>query len=335
MQHCGVVPTPIPEGPWRGRRVLVTGATGFLGAELTWQLVTRGADVVVLIRDSLPASPQRERWMSRVSAVAGAIEDQPIVERLLAEYDIESVFHLAAQSQVGVANSHPASTYETNVRGTWCVLEAVRRARPAAQVLVASSDKAYGSQPRLPYTEDMPLLGRHPYDASKACADLIAQSYARSFGLEVGVTRCGNLFGPGDVNWERIVPGTLRALIAGVRPVIRSDGTATRDYIFVEDAALAYLLLAEALASGTAEPGACFNFSNEHPLSVLDMVAALQRAVGTDLEPDIRATAANEIDHQYLSAARARSELGWRPQFSLEAALAPTVAWYRDLLAGG
>jgi len=265
----------------------------------------------------------------------GAIEDQAVVERVVSEYDVDTVFHLAAQSQIGVANANPVSTFDTNVKGTWSVLEAVRRVRPTAHVVVASSDKAYGSQPVLPYTEDMPLLGRHPYDASKACADLLAQSYAHSFALPVVVTRCGNLFGPGDVNWERLVPGTLRSLIAGARPVIRSDGTATRDYIYVEDAALAYVVLAEALASGIAQPGACFNFSNEHPLSVLDMVSELQRALGTDLEPDVRGTARNEIDHQYLSAARARAELGWKPQFSLEDALAQTVVWYRELLTSG
>lgn len=341
VQHCDVdaaSPSPPADpggtGLWAGRPVLITGATGFLGSDLTWQLVNLGADVVVLVRDALPSSPQRERWRGKVTVVDGAVEDQAAIERVVSEYAVKTVFHLAAQSQIGVANTNPTATFDTNIRGTWSVLEAVRRSGHETHVIVASSDKAYGSQPALPYTEDMPLLGRHPYDASKACADLLAQSYAHSFGVTVGVTRCGNLFGPGDVNWERLIPGTLRSLLAGQRPIIRSDGSATRDYLYVEDASLAYLRLAEGLADGSAAPGACFNFSNERPLSVLEMVGELNRAAGTAIEPDVRATARNEIDHQFLSSAKARAELGWKPRYSLQDALVPTVKWYRDLLSG-
>jgi len=317
---------------WRDRGVAVTGATGFLGTELTGQLVDLGARVVVLVRDGLPASPRRDQWWPEVASVTGSVEDRANTERMLSEYDVASVFHLAAQSQVGVANRNPASTYEANVLGTWSVLEAVRRSPNVEQVMVASSDKAYGSQPALPYTEDMPLLARNPYDVSKACADLIAQSYAHTFGAPVVVTRCGNFFGPGDINWERLVPGTIRSLLAGERPLIRSDGRSTRDYLYVEDGALAYLQLTEALSTSPELAGQAFNFSSERPLGVLDVVRLLQQAAGTDLEPDVRATATNEIDHQYLSAAKAKAVLGWQPRFTIEDALERTVAWYRDFL---
>jgi CDP-glucose 4,6-dehydratase len=262
------------------------------------------------------------------------VEDQPLVERLLGDYEVRTVVHLAAQSQVGVANRNPLATYEANVAGTWSVLEAVRRSPRVEQVVTASSDKAYGAQPQLPYDEDMPLLAVNPYDVSKACADLISTSYHRTFGVPVCVTRCGNFFGPGDQNWERLVPGTIRSLLRGERPVIRSDGTMVRDYLYVVDGALAYLRLVESMARDPAVVGEAFNFSTETPLTVLELVAALQEAAGTDLELDIRATATHEIDSQFLSAAKARKVLGWAPTVSVEAALVETVAWYRQQLAG-
>ena len=324
-----------PDGAfWRGRAVAVTGATGFLGGHLTSMLTDQGARVVVLVRDGVPQSSLGGGWAARVSAVSGPVEDQALVERMLGEYDVTTVFHLAAQTQVGVANRNPLSTYEANVRGTWALLEAVRRSPSVTQVVTASSDKAYGKQPVLPYTEDMPLLATNPYDVSKACADLVAQSYARTYGVPVVVTRCANFFGPGDTNWERLVPSTVRSVLQGERPVIRSDGTMTRDYLYVVDGALAYLQLVEAMAADPSLAGEAFNLSTERPLSVLDLVRLIQEAAGTDLEPDIRATARHEIPHQLLSAAKARKVLEWEPRHTVEEALAPTVAWYRAALTG-
>jgi CDP-glucose 4,6-dehydratase len=320
-------------GFWRDRPVAVTGATGFLGSHVVAQLVGLGAHVAVLVRDDVQASPISQSWDGRVAVVRGAVEDQAVVERLLGDYEARTVLHLAAQSQVGVANRHPAATYEANVTGTWSLLEAARRSPRVEQVVTASSDKAYGAQPELPYDEDMPLLAVNPYDVSKACADLIATSYHRTFGVPVCVTRCGNFFGPGDRNWERLVPGTIRSLLRGERPLIRSDGTMVRDYLYVVDGALAYLRLVEAMAADPAVVGEAFNFSTETPLTVLELVAALQQAAGTDLEPQILATASHEIDSQFLSAAKARMVLGWAPTRSVDHALAETVEWYRVHLA--
>ncbi|MBA2283597.1 MAG: GDP-mannose 4,6-dehydratase [Actinomycetota bacterium] len=317
---------------WRDRPVAVTGATGFLGSHLTALLVDLGAQVVVLTRDEVAPSPIAERWVGKVASVRGAVEDQAAVERLLGEYEVRSLFHLAAQSQVGVANRNPVSTLEANVAGTWAVLDAARRSPRLEQVVTASSDKAYGAQPVLPYDEEMPLLAVNPYDVSKACADLVSQSFQRTFDVPVSITRCGNFFGPGDRNWERLVPGTIRSLLRGERPVIRSDGTMVRDYLYVVDGALAYLMLVEAMASDPAVIGEAFNFSTETPLNVLELVAMLQGAAGTDLEPDVQATATHEIDSQFLSAEKARKVLGWSPTLSVEDALDETVAWYRSYL---
>jgi CDP-glucose 4,6-dehydratase len=320
---------------WRDRPVAVTGATGFLGSHVVDQLVGLGAHVAILVRDDVVRSPISDAWADRVSVVRGAVEDQAVMERLLGEYETRTVLHLAAQSQVGVANRNPAATYEANIAGTWSLLEAVRRSPRVEQVITASSDKAYGAQPTLPYDEDMPLLAVNPYDVSKACADLISTSYHRTFDVPVCVTRCGNFFGPGDQNWERLVPGTIRLLLRGERPLIRSDGTMVRDYLYVVDGALAYLRLVEAMADDPAIVGEAFNFSTETPLTVLELVDALQKAAGTDLEPDIRATATHEIDSQFLSAAKARKLLGWAPTLSVEEALGTTVDWYRAHLGDG
>jgi len=277
----------------------------------------------------VPPSSIEEAWTEQVTWVEGAVEDQALLERILGEHEIATVFHLAAQTQVGVANANAVSTFEANITGTWSLLEAVRRSPGVAQVVTASSDKAYGAQAVLPYTEDMPLVAVHPYDVSKACADLLATSYHRTWGVPVAITRCGNFFGPGDRNWERLVPGTIRSVLQGVPPIVRSDGTLVRDYLYVVDGALAYLRLAEALAAEPSLAGRAFNFSTETPLAVLDLVARIQAATGTRLEPDIRGGGTHEIPAQHLSAARARAELGWAPTRTVDEALGETVAWYR------
>jgi CDP-glucose 4,6-dehydratase len=317
---------------WRDRKVAVTGATGFLGSHLCGLLVELGAAVVILRRDHVVPTAQVRTWLPEVDVVDGDVVDQAVLERLLGEYEVRSVFHLAAQTQVQVANHNAVSTLDANVRGTWSLLEAVRRSPLVEQVVLASSDKAYGSQPVLPYQEDMPLLAVNPYDVSKACADLIAQSYHDRWQVPLAITRCGNFFGPGDTNWERLVPGTVRSLLRGERPVIRSDGSLVRDYLYVEDGALAYLRLAEAMADDPAHHGEAYNFSTERPLSVLEVVDEIQAAAGTSLEVDVRGQAAHEIDAQHLSAEKARTRLGWAPRHSLGDALQRTVAWYADHL---
>ena len=320
---------------WHHRPVAVTGATGFLGAHLVDLIVELGASVVVLVRDEVPPTSVSNNWRGRVSVVRGAVEDQPVGERMLGEYGVKTLFHLAAQSQVEVSNRNPVSTFEANVAGTWAILEAARRSPEIGQVVLASSDKAYGEQKTLPYTEEMSLDAVHPYDTSKACADLIARSFALTFDVPAAITRCGNFFGPGDTNWRRLVPGIVRSVLEGRRPEIRSDGTLTRDYLFVIDGALAYICLAEALARDPGLAGEAFNFSADQPLSVLDLVARIQKIAGTDLVPDVQGTATHEIPHQYLSSAKARDVLGWEPRYSLDDALTTTIDWYRKELGIG
>jgi len=320
---------------WTDRSVFVTGATGLLGSWLTRKLTDLGADVVVLIRDWVPESLLfAERLDQEPTVVRGDLTDLELVERVLNEYEVETVFHAAAQTIVGTANRSPISTFESNIRGTWCLLEACRVSSLVRQVVVASSDKAYGEHEQLPYQEDAPLQGRHPYDVSKSCADLLAQSYYHSFDLPVCVTRCGNLFGGGDLNWNRLIPGTIRSVLRDSAPVIRSDGSFIRDYFYVEDAALAYITLAEKMAADNTIVGQAFNFSNEIQVNVLDLTRkVLQLMKREDLEPNILGQAKNEIPHQYLSAEKARSLLGWKPGFSLEAGLDRTIGWYRSFFA--
>ena len=318
---------------WQDRPTFVTGATGLVGSWLVRRLHESGADVVCLVRDSVPQSElHRSGLGDRVKLVRGDCCDQALMERALGEYEINTVFHLAAQTIVGIANRNPVSTFEANIQGTWSVLEACRRSPAVKQVVLASSDKAYGDQEHLPYDEDTPLQGRHPYDVSKSCADLIAHTYAVSYGLPVAITRCGNFYGGGDLNWNRIVPGTIRSVLRGQRPVIRSDGKFVRDYFYVEDGANAYMVLAEALARRPDLRGEAFNFSNEIQVTVLDLVRAILEKMGSSLEPDVRNEASNEIVHQYLSAAKAKRVLEWAPLFDLDGGLASTIDWYSEFL---
>ena len=319
---------------WDDRNVFVTGCTGILGSWMTRELVQRGANVVGLVRDRVPRSLllQTPEW-DRVTAVHGAVEDLEVVERALNEYEIETVLHLAAQTIVGTANRGPLSTFTSNIQGTWVVLEAARRTRTVKRIVVASSDKAYGEHARLPYDENFALQGRHPYDVSKSCADLITQSYHATYGTPVTITRCGNLYGGGDLNWNRIVPGTIKSLLRGERPVIRSDGTFVRDYFYVLDAVYAYLALAERM-DDPALAGQAFNFSNEIQITVLDLVERIRGLMdGGNLPPVVLNEAHAEILHQYLSAAKARQVLGWQPVFDLERGLRETIAWYRSFFA--
>lgn len=318
---------------WQDRPVLVTGATGLVGGWLVKRLIAAGADVVCLVRDWVPQCElSRSGDLDRVKVVRGDICDRNLLERALGEHEIDTVIHLAAQTIVGIANRNPVGTFEANIKGTWELLEACRRSPLVKQIVVASSDKAYGDQVILPYNEDTPLQGQHPYDVSKSCADLISYTYAKSYELPVVITRCGNFYGGGDLNWNRIVPGTVRSILRGQRPVIRSDGSFIRDYFYVEDGAAAYMLLAEELAFRPELRGEAFNFSNEIQVTVLDLTERILRIMDSDLEPDIRNEATNEIKHQYLSAEKARNMLNWLPLFTLDKALEATVAWYREFL---
>ena len=312
---------------------MVTGATGLVGSWVVKRLAQLQADVVCLVRDWVPQSELvRSGLIGRVKVVRGDIRDQPLLERALGEHEIDTVLHLAAQTIVPIANRNPVSTLETNIAGTWTVLEACRRSPLVRQVVTASSDKAYGDHEGRAYDETTPLRGRHPYDVSKSCADLIAQTYAVVFDVPVAITRCGNFYGGGDLNWNRIVPGTIRSVLRRERPVIRSDGKSVRDYFYVEDGAAAYLLLAERLHADMSLRGEAFNFSNETPVAVLDLVQKILDLMGSRLQPEVRSEARHEIALQALSAEKARRLLGWSPKFSLDEGLRRTVGWYTQAL---
>lgn len=315
---------------WRDRHVFITGATGFLGSWLTKALVDNDARVTILYRDIVPQSLlARSGYLDKVTIVRGALEDYPTVERALGEYEIDTVFHVGAQAIVEIANRNPLSTFETNIKGTWNVLEACRRTPTVKRIIIASSDKAYGIHETLPYDEKAPLQGRFPYDASKSAADLLAQSYYHTYKLPVAITRCGNFFGGGDLNFNRIVPGTIRSLLYNESPIIRSDGKFRRDYLYIEDAVHAYLMLAERMENPRIH-GHAFNFSAESPKTVLEMVDTIIAAMGSNQRSTILNTAQHEIPDQYLSSAKAKELLNWRPQFSFQEAVQKTVVWYRD-----
>jgi CDP-glucose 4,6-dehydratase len=319
---------------WRQSRVFVTGASGLLGSALTAELVSRGADVTALVRDWVPASrllqaPEAPSF----NIVGGDLTDLAVLTRALNEYEIDTVFHCGAQTIVGTAARSPLSTFESNIRGTWNLLEACRlNARLVQRVVIASSDKAYGAHTDLPYAEETPLIGRFPYDVSKSCADLIASSYYHTYQTPVVVTRCGNLWGPGDLNYNRLIPGTIRSALLGERPVVRSDGTYRRDYFYVRDAVEAYLTIAEMMTTRSLA-GEAFNFASERPYTVLEVVHRILAFMGkSDLEPVILNQASEEIRDQYLDCAKARRLLNWAPRYSFDSGLGETIGWYRDRL---
>lgn len=319
---------------WLDRPTFVTGGTGLVGSWLVKRLVAAGADVVCLMRDWVPQSELvRTGLIEKVKIVRGDIRDHEVLERTMGEYEIDTVIHLAAQTIVTIANRNPVSTFETNIAGAWNVLEAARRSPKVKQLVMASSDKAYGDQEMLPYDEKTPLQGQHPYDVSKSAADLIASTYAKSYDLPVAITRCGNFYGGGDLNWNRIIPGTIRSIMRGQRPVIRSDGQYVRDYFYVEDGAAAYMLLAEQLAANRSLKGESFNFSNEIQVTVLDIVEKILQLMSSGLKPEVLNEASNEIRHQYLSAEKARRMLNWKPLFNLDEALKLTIDWYKEFLS--
>lgn len=316
---------------WEDRRVFVTGGSGFIGGWLIQALVQQGADVVALVRDWVPQSTLlKEDFSKHVTIVRGDLNSFPLLERIIAEYQIQSVIHLAAQTIVPIANKSPMSTFESNVMGTCQLLEAVRMTGIVDSVVVASSDKAYGDAPKLPYAETMPLAAVYPYDVSKACSDMIAHSYAKTFDLPIAITRCGNFFGGGDLNWNRIVPGTIRSAIRGNSPVIRSDGTLIRDYIYVEDAVDAYLTLSQKLSENPKLSGEAFNFSNETQASVKDLTSMILSMINSELKPQVLGENHGEIKAQFLDATKAKQKLDWCARHGLKDGLSKTIRWYQN-----
>lgn len=316
---------------WHDRPTFVTGATGLVGSWLVKYLIDVGANIVCLVRDWVPNSEiVRSKQIEKVQVVRGDIRDIELLERILGEYEIQTIFHLAAQTIVTIANLNPLSTFETNIQGTWNILEASRRSPKVEQIVIASSDKAYGDQKILPYYESAPLQGQHPYDVSKSCADLISQTYAKTYDLPVIITRCGNFFGGGDLNWNRIIPGTIRSILRKNQPIIRSNGKFVRDYLYVEDGVLAYLMLAQKLSENSGLSGQAFNFSYEMHFSVYEIVEKIRLLMDSDLMPIIKNETNNEIIIQYLDSSKARELLGWQPKFDLSSGLELTIKWYME-----
>jgi CDP-glucose 4,6-dehydratase len=318
---------------WKGKNVLVSGADGFIASWIAKELIARGTNVITIVMDikkpriSLDLLGIRDK----ITVVQGNITDYDIVQRVLNEYSIDTCFHLAAQAIVGIANKSPISTFDSNIKGTWTILEAVRNSKSVERVIVASSDKAYGDQKKLPYTEDMSLLGSYPYDASKVCTDVLSRCFAKTYGLPIAVTRCANVYGGADLHMERIVPGTICSVLRGETPIIRSDGTPKRDYVYIKDVVNAYLVLAENLGRKDVR-GEAFNFGSEKPISVLELFNKIIKLCGKDVKPKILNEAKNEIQCQYLSTEKAKKLLGWSIKFSLDEGLKETVQWYKEYL---
>lgn len=314
---------------WKEKRIFITGATGLLGSWLIQYLKKTQAHITILVRDWIPQSKLlSDNNINNVNIVKGELEDFELIKRIINEYEIDTIFHLGAQTIVTIANRNPMSTFESNIKGTWNILEAARVIGGVERIVIASSDKAYGSQEKLPYTEEMPLKGEHPYDVSKSCGDLLAQMYFQSYKLPVCVTRCGNFYGGGDLNFNRIIPGTILSILQNEEPIIRSDGKYIRDYFYIEDAVEAYLFLAEKMNTLHLE-GEAFNFSNELQMTVLDIVNKIIDLMKSKLKPKILDEVKNEIPHQYLSAKKAKEKLKWKSVFTLEEGLIRTIDWYK------
>lgn len=318
---------------WKGKRVLVTGVNGFLGSWLAQSLVKSGAHIVGFDCDFNPNSfLHLSGTETQIIKVYGRLEDYDLIRKVLDEYKIDTCFHLGAQAIVQTAVKSPLPTFESNIKGTWNILEATRNSGQIERIVVASSDKAYGTHEKLPYSEEYCLHGLHPYDVSKTCADLLSQTYYHTYGLPIGIARCGNIYGGGDLNFDRIVPGTIWSLLRNERPVIRSDGTHMRDYLYIEDAVDAYVSLARNLDRKEIQ-GQAFNFGTEKPISVLDFVAKICFLMGkTDLQPVILNEAYHEILRQYLSFEKANQLLDWKPKYSLDEGLRTTIHWYKEFL---
>ena len=317
---------------FRDKMILVTGASGFIGSWLIEALLEQNAEPVTIVRDDVPTSMYFNGADKKAITIHGNLENYALVERVINEYEIGYILNLGAQAIVKTANNSPLSTFESNIKGTWNVLEAARHHDKMIKALViASSDKAYGDHEKLPYAEDMPLQPHNPYDASKACADMLAISYASTYGMKIGISRCGNVFGGGDLNFSRIVPGTIRSLFFNERPMIRSDGGYVRDYLYVKDVVQSYLKLLEKTEEKKFQ-GEVFNFSYERPLSVLEIVAMVSKLMKKGLKPDVKNMALKEIKKQYLSCKKSRDALGWKPAYDLESGLSETIDWYSSFL---
>ena len=321
---------------WSDKRVLVTGASGMVGSWLTRWLSESGAYTVAFIADTDPQSELiRSGTINKINVINGRLENYDDIERAINNHEVDSIFHLGAQPIVGAAGRAPRHTFESNIQGTWNLLDACRTLTPLVKrIVVASSDKAYGTQSVLPYTEDMSMNGDHPYEVSKSCTDLISTTYARTYGTPVTIARCGNIYGGGDLNWNRIIPGTFRALLRGEQPILRSDGTFIRDYLHVDDVVSAYLALGE----NSDKPefaGHAFNFSDESPLTVMQIFSAICEAAGKpNTKPVVLNEATGEIKDQYLDSTKAREVLGWHARVSLQDGLKKSFSWYSNLLNG-
>lgn len=322
---------------WEGKHIFITGATGLLGSWLVAELVKLRANVTALMRDYVPNSLLITSGnIQKINVVNGNLENYHIIERALNEYEIDTVFHIGAQAIVSTANRSPLSTFESNIKGTWNVMEACRNSKLVKRIIVASSDKAYGTHAELPYTEDTPLRGEYPYDLSKSCADLIAQCYHKTYGLPVVITRCGNIYGGGDLNFNRIIPETIKAVLYNQQPIIRSDGTFIRDYIYVEDIVECYLLLAENIENEETKDkvvGNAFNISTSNKINVLDLVRLILKLMESDLNYKILNIVKGEIKSQYLSSKKINDVLKWQPKYDIEFGLKKTIEWYKKFFS--
>lgn len=321
---------------WKNKNVFITGVNGFVGSHLTESLIEKKANITALIKEEIPNSYIiLSKTIDKVNVVRGSLVDYELIKKTVDENNIEVCFHLGAQAIVTIANKKPLPTFESNIKGTWNLLEACRLSKTIKRIVIASSDKAYGDQEKLPYTEESPLLGLHPYDASKACTDILARTYFHSYNLPLAVVRCGNIYGPGDLNFSRIIPDTIRSLLKNQEPIIRSDGTPKRDYIYIKDVSNAYILLAKNLHREDVL-GEAFNFGNNNPISVLDLVNKIIKISGKDLKPKIlgKGVLKGEIKNQYLAIEKARKVLNFEPAYSLEHGLKITWEWYKEHLMG-